>query len=324
VIGFLTHFSFIFLFDYWGVKSLSYFNIFSVILWAWAIAEVWRGYYYRSVYIGSTEILLHAVYAMSVLGFDSGFDLYLWPLAAWLAYNPNVNHKFAVIIASASIILWIFGRAFLGHSVEVLVSAETLNMMLQVNATIAGVIFIFGIVSARVLVERQRKQLKEQAHRDELTGLYNRRYVTEFINLRDKNGQPDRRSYALIMIDIDYFKSINDRYGHEVGDEVLQAFSYNLENKCRKEDMVCRWGGEEFLIILPKCTLEQAIVKAEAIRRWLADEATLNIKSVPLTITASFGVGVKEPGEFFSELVSKVDKLLYRAKESGRNTVCSY
>ncbi len=158
LIGFLAHFSFIFLFDYWGVPSLSYFNVFSSWLWAWAIAEILRGYTYRSVYLGTIEILLHAVFAMSILGQDSGFDLYLWPLVAWLAYYPNINHKFALVAGSASIILWVFGRVYRSHIEDVPVSVETLDMMLRVNAVIAGVAFIFGIVSARILVERHSKK----------------------------------------------------------------------------------------------------------------------------------------------------------------------
>ncbi|WP_316367070.1 GGDEF domain-containing protein [Candidatus Thiodiazotropha sp. CDECU1] len=321
LIGFLAHFSFIFLFDYWGVPSLSYFNVFSSLLWAWAIAEILRGYTYRSVYLGTIEILLHAVFAMSILGQDSGFDLYLWPLAAWLAYNPNINHKFALVAGSASIILWVFGRVYWSHVEDVPVSVETLAMMLRVNAVIAGIAFIFGIVSARILVERHSKQLTELARRDELTGLYNRHYLTEYISRHEQQDQPNRRAYALIMTDVDHFKAINDQYGHEIGDIVLQAFALHLQKSVRKEDLVCRWGGEEFIIILPKCSLEEATSKAESIRREIADKSTVDGRVQPIYITASFGVTLNATGEYFSDLISRADKLLYQAKESGRNRV---
>ncbi len=321
ILGFLSHFSFIFLFDYWGIPSLSYFNIFSSLLWAWAIIEVLRGFAYRSVYIGSSEILLHAVFAMAILGQDSGFGLYLWPLAAWLAYHPEIKHRFALIAGSVSIILWVLGRIYWGHASDVTLSADTLAMMQRTNTTIAGLAFVFAIVSARMVVEKQSKLLTEQAGRDELTGLYNRHYLTGFINEHERADLTDRRAYAMIITDIDHFKAINDQYGHEIGDNVLKTFSLCLQNSVRKRDLVCRWGGEEFIIILPKCTLEKATTKAEEIRRAVADEIIDDELAQPISITASFGVTVSATAECFTDLLSRADKLLYQAKKSGRNLV---
>ncbi|MCG7920661.1 MAG: GGDEF domain-containing protein [Candidatus Thiodiazotropha lotti] len=323
LIGFLAHLSFIFLFDYWAIPSLSYFNIFSSLLWAWAIAEVVRGYVARSVYIGTAEVLLHAVIAMSILGLDSGFDLYLWPLAGWLAYNPNIKKMFALIAGSASIILWMWGRTYWGQAADVPIAAETLDMMLRLNTIIAGSAFIVGIIGARMHVDRQSEMLSAQADRDELTGLYNRRFVIEHISSYERGGRLDRRAYALIMTDIDLFKAVNDKFGHEIGDKALEVFSKALQRFFRKEDMVARWGGEEFIIVLPNCTLEEASAKAEAIRSAIADEPVARDRNQSVYLTASFGVTESLDGERFSDLLSRVDKLLYQAKESGRNCVVS-
>jgi diguanylate cyclase (GGDEF)-like protein len=320
-LGLLIHVSFIFLFDYWGVPSLSDLNILSSLLWAWALVEVLRGFTYRSSYIGSFEILLHAGFAMSVLGLDSGFDLYLLPLATWLAFNPNINHKFALIAGSFGIIFWIFGRVYWSHIEDVPVSAETLNVMLRVNAGFTGIVFIFGMISARILVDKHSKKLSEKAGRDELTGLYNRHHLSEYIRRHEQKDLPDRRAYALILTDIDYFKVINDKHGHAVGDRVLEAFSRCLEENVRKDDLVCRWGGEEFMIILPKCSLKKAIKKADVIRRKVAGRIMVDHQVQPIYITASFGVALNISGEYFHDLVSRADKLLYQAKESGRNCV---
>jgi diguanylate cyclase (GGDEF)-like protein len=321
LIGFFTHFSFIFLFDHWGVPSLSYFNIFSSLLWVWAVVEVLRGYVYRSLYIGSIEVLLHAVFAMSILGHESGFDLYLWPLAAWLGYNPNIIRRFAFIAGPASIILWVVGRIYWSHAANINVSAETLDIMLRINAVIAGVAFVLSIISARILVDKHRNLLAEQARRDELTGLYNRHYLTEYINRYEQEDLPERRAYALIITDIDHFKTINDQFGHEGGDEVLEAFSRCLQKNVRKDDLICRWGGEEFIIILPKCSLEEATAKAESIRKEIADGINIGSKAKRIVITSSFGVTLSTSGEYFKDLVSRADKLLYQAKASGRNCV---
>ncbi|MES9970481.1 MAG: GGDEF domain-containing protein [Candidatus Thiodiazotropha sp.] len=323
IIGFFAHFSFIFLFHYWGVSTLSNFNILSSLLWAWALAELIRGHSSRALYIGSTEVLTHAIFATSVIGLGSGFDLYLLPLAARLAYHPDLKYRYALIAGPASMVLWVVGRVYWSQDADIPLATDTIEMIELVNITITGIAFVFVVIGARLVVTQQNRQLSQWAVRDELTGLYNRHFLTIYINKREEDGVSDRRAFALILSDLDHFKAINDKFGHRVGDKVLQNFSYCLQRNVRKEDFICRWGGEEFIVILPMCTLKKAIAKAEAIRKDIQQEIIVDGLSESCYISASFGVVLSTPEENFTDLVNRADKLLYQAKESGRNCVCA-
>ncbi|MHB1127006.1 MAG: diguanylate cyclase [Bacillota bacterium] len=171
-------------------------------------------------------------------------------------------------------------------------------------------------------LESSQAELKELTVRDSLTGLYNHR---EFQNrLKEEFARSRRyaRPLSLLMIDIDHFKKINDTYGHQVGDEVLCAFSRRLVREVRPIDEISRYGGEEFVIILPETSAQGALATAERIRSLIARQSIIdhNGQSVPMTI--SIGVSVyPEDGLSENELIRNADHALYAAKQSGRNCV---
>lgn len=153
---------------------------------------------------------------------------------------------------------------------------------------------------------------------DPLTGLGNRRMLEE--SLAREIGRAERigGKLCVIMADIDHFKRVNDVHGHEAGDKVLAAFGTLLRKQTRPTDIVTRFGGEEFLVLMPHTNLEQALVVAERIRTTLA---AMLIEPLPNAITASYGVAELAAGEPGDTLLRRVDKALYEAKESGRNRV---
>ena len=169
------------------------------------------------------------------------------------------------------------------------------------------------------------QELREQAHHDALTGLLNRRAGEQQLERCQRTAQIECQSYALILADIDNFKSINDRFGHDEGDRVLQRCATLLSRKVRSGDALIRWGGEEFLIVLPGCRLEAAQELAERIRAAMAQEQDAVVGSIKDavvgSITLSLGVGAWQPGECSSTLLRRTDQALYRAKTSGRNQV---
>jgi diguanylate cyclase (GGDEF)-like protein len=160
------------------------------------------------------------------------------------------------------------------------------------------------------------QELREQAHHDALTGLLNRRAGEQQLERCQRTAQIECQSYALILADIDNFKSINDRFGHDEGDRVLQRCATLLSRKVRSGDALIRWGGEEFLIVLPGCNWPPQEL-AERIRAAMAQEQDAVVGS----ITLSLGVGAWQPGECSSTLLRRTDQALYRAKTSGRNQV---
>jgi len=161
-----------------------------------------------------------------------------------------------------------------------------------------------------------KKELEEMASRDKLTGLYNRRMVDEFIKVEVESHK--RHSYnglSVIMIDIDYFKDVNDEYGHQTGDIVLTQIAKHVMENSRKSDIQGRFGGEEFIIICPQTTSESALILAEKIR--IAVESFKFEKVGYKTI--SLGISTFEDNDTVESLIKKADTALYQAKNGGRN-----
>jgi len=168
-------------------------------------------------------------------------------------------------------------------------------------------------------LKRALQDLQEQAITDPLTGLLNRRYLQEYLprelTRATRNGAP----VALIMMDLDYFKRVNDTFGHEAGDLVLREIGALLRNNLRASDIACRFGGEEFVIVLPESSLDGARKRAEAIRA-ASKHLNLMYRGQPLgALTASFGVALFPDHAADPEsLLRAADEALYGAKGSGR------
>lgn len=167
-----------------------------------------------------------------------------------------------------------------------------------------------------------RESLQHQSTHDALTGLYNRRFLDESLKLEILKSNRKSSPLSLLMIDVDHFKTFNDKHGHDVGDTVLQEISKTIGQSIRKSDIACRMGGEEFLVILPETSLEIAIERGEEIRA-AATNLCINYgnKSIE-NITVSVGIAsYPDHGQTAQELLEAVDKALYLSKNNGRNRV---
>lgn len=163
-----------------------------------------------------------------------------------------------------------------------------------------------------------QEKLRTQSLRDPLTGLYNRRYMEDaldrYASLAERDGSP----LSVLMIDLDHFKKLNDTHGHAKGDAVLREVAAQLVGSLRPADVVARYGGEELVVILPNCGLEDARLKAEMLRARIEGLGTIH----NATITASFGVAaIPETASGAGDVVAMADTALYAAKQAGRNTV---
>lgn len=176
---------------------------------------------------------------------------------------------------------------------------------------------VLSIVTLLYLLLQKMRRINEMANHDILTGLYNRNRLTEVIYYETERANRTGRGYALFYLDIDNFKRINDSYGHETGDNVLKKLAAVLEKNTRKMDIVGRWGGEEFLILLPETTEENAEKLAEKLRREI--EAT--DFGIPEAVTCSFGVTNYLHPEKIDLVIARADRNLYRAKLEGKNRV---
>jgi diguanylate cyclase (GGDEF)-like protein len=179
------------------------------------------------------------------------------------------------------------------------------------------------LVDELVELRRESGELKELVHTDTLTGLFNYRHfrlaLEQEMERTHRTGQPT----ALVLLDLDHFKRVNDTWGHETGNRALCQTASLLHAMVRKIDIPCRYGGEEFALILPGTQLPFAVNVAERLRESIA-AMPLQVEQGETRFTASMGVDIYQAGEEDTQeaFVERVDKLLYRAKEEGRNRVC--
>ena len=171
-------------------------------------------------------------------------------------------------------------------------------------------------ISVRKLVEEEWHRL---ASTDPLTGILNRRSLKEAMEAETRRTRRHGRPLTLIMFDLDWFKAINDTYGHDQGDAVLVAVTAQIRDRLRQDDSLARWGGEEFMILLPETPLAQAVALAETLRIGLQTSPCPGVEPV----TASFGVTAYRPDETLDEWLERVDGLVYQVKRAGRDGVAS-
>jgi diguanylate cyclase (GGDEF)-like protein len=184
--------------------------------------------------------------------------------------------------------------------------------------TVAALL-VFGAIAT--IMNRYQRRLETDASVDPLTGLLNRR--TGEARLEAVAVQANEQtSFSALLVDLDHFKAVNDGYGHLTGDEVLHEVVRQLRAATRSSDSLIRWGGEEFLVVLPHCSLDHALQIGESILGLVASQHTRSPQDLP-AITASIGVAEYEPNESRNDFLSRLDALMYQAKLGGRNQIRS-
>ena len=191
---------------------------------------------------------------------------------------------------------------------------------LLLNLAISAGVCVIVLAIASITVGGYQRRLEQMATTDKLTGLANRQafeaMVTHDLAVAGRAGQP----VSGLLFDIDHFKAINDRYGHLAGDQVLRAFAAQLRARLRDSDLLCRWGGEEFIAMLPGAPLAEAQRIAEEVRRTLG-LAPIRADGHDIPVTVSIGAAQARPGEGEEALVRRLDEALYAAKNDGRDRV---
>lgn len=203
---------------------------------------------------------------------------------------------------------------------------------LPVGATLDAVLLSFALADRirnleveRADLDRSRRHFMELASRDGLTGLFNRRYIIEQLQLLVAQHQDQQRQLSLLMIDVDDFKTFNDAHGHLEGDRVLVTLADIISQGIRARDKACRYGGEEFMVLLPDSTHADAIKVAERIRTSFGRECFFIEGSAPCTVTISIGAAsINGADDSFDGLVGRADRALYQAKNLGKNRTVSF
>ncbi len=191
---------------------------------------------------------------------------------------------------------------------------------LLVNLALSVFITTIALLLAWSAIKRYQTQIEQLATTDSLTGLPNRAAFDVVIAGMLNDSQRNQKPLSIMLFDLDYFKKINDTYGHNAGDLVLQEVANNLSLHMRKADFFCRWGGEEFLVLLKDCDIANAARIAENFRNSLT-QITVHYNTHQIALTSSFGVATLQKDEDIEHLISRADMSLYQAKNLGRNRV---
>jgi len=204
-----------------------------------------------------------------------------------------------------------------GHRIPVSVKVSPIH---GENGAIIGAVEIFRDNSEKLASLSLIEELEEKAFQDPLTGLPNRRYLDRYLKARlDETSRYDW-IFGLIFLDVDHFKSINDTYGHDVGDEALKMLARTLTLSSRSFDIVGRWGGEEFAIAVVNVDQEKLRQIAERYRRMI-ESSSVTAGDISFGMTASFGATLVHAGDTLDSLVKRADGLMYQSKLAGRNCV---
>jgi len=229
----------------------------------------------------------------------------------------KINLDISLLVILNIVMFVIFTQVDIGeHLIERLQKYEEfeLDEVIPLFITIALSLLFYTVRRFKEL-KKLFAEIEQISVRDHLTGLYNRRYIQA--QYYDINGCSKRGndSFSVIIIDIDDFKKINDTFGHNIGDSVLQQFSEVILASTRSLDIISRWGGEEFLILCPQTNLESAASVGKRILSFIRDHDFNDVGH----LTASLGIVVAKEQESFEEIVNRADQCLYQAKNNGKN-----
>ena len=326
-----VHFLLIFLFLYMQIYPMVIFNCFSVTSYLCCIFLLKREAYFQIYLITYFEIILHSFVATIFTGWSFGFPLYIFvliPLSYYICYTIHADYRklfiatllgifaFASFIA-CRVLSSLIKPSYQSGSAVFRFAVYIFNTVCAFSLLIGfSLIFLLGIRHLTRQLERQNTRLEELANIDPLTGLYNRRCMHKFLSAAMESGV----RFSVIMCDIDNFKKLNDTYGHEFGDIVLKEVSEIIKAQTSQDDSVCRWGGEEILILCSSGSAEKVRQTAEAIRCSVAGKS-FKYKNSLVHCTLTLGLAEHKSEQNIEATISEADKKLYQGKQSGKNVV---
>ncbi len=274
------------------------------------------------------EIPVHASLATHFVGWDSGFYVYLMALIPLVFFYPDWSHLFKI---SITVLVTFFSLSLKYYSVEnpptMPVPDSILNNLFYMNnfyfyVVLAFLSFYYALAANRAQEELQvsYEKINKLARTDPLTNLPNRRDTLERIELEALHCERTKTKLAIILADVDNFKKFNDLYGHDCGDFVLVAVADSIQSMLRRDDHVGRWGGEEFIIVLPNTTLEKATQVVEMIRLSL-NTNSFNYKNEKHHISLTFGISMCGHSININEAIKEADAAMLKGKKQGKNQI---
>jgi len=305
-----------------GSPVLAWVNVISVAMYASAYYALKSRRNRLAVWLIWTEVLVHAALGTLMIGWGSGFHYYLLMFIPAISLSAPRKWIFPGLCAlwgyyiSLALLTW-FLQPFQP------IPATALSFVHIFNLTVVFAMFSYLSVFYLGIVIGTQKRLHQVAITDPLTGLLNRRQMQYLLEKEIERFKRSGVHVSLMLMDLDHFKQINDSRGHESGDKVLQAFADILRKGLRTQDLVSRWGGEEFLIIMPQSSLDDALDTAERLRTAVETYKGHVETGEMYGVSVSVSVGVTElrSGDDAATVIRRADAALYQSKNDGRNRV---
>lgn len=334
IVCIIVHSSMIVFGIYFDVMPLMVFNIFSTTIYILSLILV-KKHQSLVYYYAFFEIVTHSILCLLLIGNEFGFAMYfllLVPLSYSMLHSIHVRMPVIKATVTSLICLVSYVVCFLVSKVRdpIYQSEEldnistyiyTANIVVTfVTIMLFSVLFLLETEEAFERLNDKNKELGILANTDPLTGLFNRRVMSSKIRKLYEDYVNKQRQFSLVICDIDNFKHFNDTYGHDCGDVVLKMISDNLLKLTRSGDYICRWGGEEFLILLHEIGTEGAREVAERFRVSV-EKMVVNYDSLNLNVSMTFGVAGVTEADSYNDLFIIADQRLYDGKNSGKNCV---
>lgn len=330
LLGAFTHTIYLVIFIAMGIKELVIFNIFSIICYTILQSKPFNKNISIIFFIIHVEVTAHAAFAIILLGWDYGFSYIIICLITLMYISPFKNKKLPYVYGAIEMTIFLILRWYcLFHNpiYQNVISNDMCNLFLYYNLFTCFTIIVFlsrlnnsTNDLAQYILTETNKDLQQSAWYDPLTHLLNRRYMQikleEAIVQRDLNN----KRFCIAIGDIDNFKLFNDTYGHFGGDFVLERLADTMVSSLKENDCVCRWGGEEFLLLLYCDSAKEAKLIIEELQNtiknsnWIYNDKKLNI-------TMTFGISCCSNNKTIEQAVEEADKLLYKGKKQGKNCV---
>lgn len=330
----LCHIGFGVVFELYDAEIIFYYNILSIIIYIMNFAILYKRRFVTYTTIVYLEILLFMIVAVICVGWDFGFQQ--WSMAfvtatVFVDFLTNRNHKMRKItfmLVALDVLVYAFLRIWTYQYPYIyeVNNKVLLNAFFNANSMIG---FAFLIILSFVYtntVFKLEKTLLDMANNDPLTGLRNRRRMHELLKKVPEERVNNQYEMCIAMMDVDHFKSVNDTYGHDVGDEVLKVMAnILLEQHEKKEHFhVCRWGGEEFLVLYRRYGKSQdEIVDEFNELRERIEDTVIKCGEHKIKVTVTMGLSFCKNGIAVDDMIKEADDNLYKGKERGRNRVVS-
>jgi diguanylate cyclase (GGDEF)-like protein len=322
VLAAFTHLCFLGLFLWAGVTFMAVVNVASMLCYVLGYVLARQGRVEQTTFVAAVEVPAHAVLATLAIGWDSGFYQYILLILPVLVVSNVRPLALKGIIGLAVAALYLaLDWACRGRGAPIGLPPGVLEGLYYFNVVGTMVILTFLAAVYYHLINQAQAALREMASTDPLTRLRNRRAMSEAMRHEHERQRRTGAPLSFILCDLDRFKAVNDTFGHDAGDTVLQAVSRALADGLRQVDAIARWGGEEFLIMLPDTAAAEAAQVAERLRQRVESQRVALPGAHALHTTVTLGVATVNPQESVEQTIARADAALYRGKHEGRNRV---